>query len=149
MTKKKRRILISISAIAVILIFVGAGSYIWYANSPFPTVRKLISAVQEKNVDDILACIEPETAQKIQLVMRFTGISEEDLLNRLMTEDDSADTAQTDDFSKTSVKFGGYQRDGNTATVSVIVVNAGGEENIKKICFKRVDGTWYLSLSLN
>lgn len=72
MTKKKRRILICISVIAAILIVASAGGYIWYVNSPFPTVRNLVSAVQEKNVDDILACIEPETAQKIRLIMKFT-----------------------------------------------------------------------------
>lgn len=144
--KKRKKLIITLSIIFVILLFTGGGIYIWYLNSPFPTLVKLVSSVKEKDTDAILECIEPKTAQKIQLLIDFTGISIEDAIDKIMPSD--TESSELDGSSNnTSIKFADYNRDDNNAYIELAVKNeTENTERSVKINFVRIDGTWYLSL---
>lgn len=85
---KKRKILIIVSIIMGVFICAGLGIYIWYINSPFVTVKILMTSVKEKDIDSFIECIEPETAQKIQWPMDFTGITSDDLIDIVSDKSD-------------------------------------------------------------
>lgn len=68
--KKKKAMLIVLSSIAAILLCIGTAGYVWYRNSPFPTALKIATAIRDGDMDAVLDCIEPGTAQKIELIRR-------------------------------------------------------------------------------
>lgn len=86
-SKKKKILIIVTASILSIILCAGIGAFIWYENSPFPTVVKMISAVKDKDVETVLECIEPDMSNKIQLVMGFTGMSAEDLLDKFLSSE--------------------------------------------------------------
>lgn len=147
--KRKKKIRIAAAVILGTLMFIVIGGYIWYINSPFATITKLMSAVKEKDVDKVIECIEPETAQKLQLIMNFTGIASEDFIDRITEKESDKEIGGSAIRENTSVKFSDYSREGNQAYITLTVMNEAGEENIKEIKFVRVHDTWYLSLEMS
>lgn len=145
----KKKGIIIIIVILGILVCAGAGVYIWYANSPFPTVARLMEAVEENDADAVIDCIEPDMAQKIQLLMNVTGISADGIVDKvrpyLYGEEPENGTGDKSVSTDRTVKFSGYSRDGDHACISVSVVDGTGEEKVKDINFTRISGTWYLT----
>lgn len=80
---KTKKVVLILSIILAILICIGSVGYIWYSHSPFPTVLKMVTAFQNGDMDTVLECIEPETAQKLKLVVAFTGMSVDDLFDSM------------------------------------------------------------------
>lgn len=115
--KKKIIIVVIVSILSVILCF-GIGVFIWYSNSPFPTAIKMMSAFKEKDIDTVLECIEPETSQKIELLMSLTGISAEDLMDKLLSSESSKETNENAQTENSSFKIAGYERNGDKACIS-------------------------------
>lgn len=145
--KRNKKIVIIIFAALGVLVCAGSVLYIWYINSPFTTVKKLMRAVEEKNTDAIIDCIEPETAQKLRLLMSLTGISADDIVGRAGLGGGTKEAPAAAGGS--SVKFSGYSRDGERACITLLIVNDDGEESRREIQFVRISGTWYLSLGIN
>lgn len=146
-SKKKKLLIIVAASILSLIVCTGIGTFIWYDNSPFPTVVKMMSAVKDKDVETVLACIEPDMSNKIQLIMGFTGMSAEDLIDKILSsEADKDSTADNTPVEKSSVKFAGYERNGDNASISLETAN-GGETATRELNFVRISGTWYLALS--
>lgn len=146
---RKKKIRIVVSVMLSILIFIGIGGYIWYVNSPFSTITKLMSAAKKKDVDKVLECIEPETAQKFQLIMNFTGISSDDLIDTITRSESDKETDNNPITESASIKFSDYSRDGDQAYLTLTAIGEDGEEKKKEIQFVRVNHIWYLSLGMN
>lgn len=146
-SKKKKILIIVTASILSIILCAGIGAFIWYENSPFPTVVKMISAVKDKDVETVLECIEPDMSNKIQLVMGFTGMSAEDLLDKFLSSETDKKSEENDTpAEKSSIKFVGYERNGDNASISLETIN-GGETTTRELNFVRISGTWYLALS--
>lgn len=145
-SKKKKILIIVTVSIVSLIVCTGIGAFIWYEDSPFPTVVKMMSAVKDKDVETMLACIEPDLSKKIQLIIGFTGMSAEDLLDKILSaeanKESKADDASTE---KSSIKFAGYERNGDNASISITTAN-GETVTTHSITFVRIEGTWYLSL---
>lgn len=145
-SKKKKILIIVTASILSLILCAGIGAFIWYENSPFPTVVKLMSAVKDKDVETVLECIEPDMSNKIQLVMGFTGMSAEDLLDKfLFSETDKKSEENDTPAEKSSIKFVGYERNGDNASISLETIN-GGETTTRELNFVRISGAWYLTL---
>lgn len=146
-SKKKKILIIVTASILSIILCAGIGAFIWYENSPFPTVVKMISAVKDKDVETVLECIEPDMSNKIQLVMGFTGMSAEDLLDKFSSSETDKKSEENDTpAEKSSIKFVGYERNGDNTSISLETIN-GGETTTRELNFVRISGTWYLALS--
>lgn len=145
-SKKKKILIIVTASILSIIVCTGIGAFIWYVNSPFPTVVKMMSAVKDKDVETVLECIEPDMSNKLQFIMGFTGMSEEDLLDKILSSEafkkskENGTTAE-----KSSIKFAGYERNGDNASISLETTN-GGKTTTRELNFVRISGTWYLTL---
>lgn len=85
MTKKKKTIAVVIVFVLSLILCFGIGAYIWYSNSPFPTAIKMMAALKEKEIDTVLECIEPETLQKLKMLLNLTGISADDLMDKFLS----------------------------------------------------------------
>lgn len=145
-SKKKKILIIVAASIVSLIVCTGIGVFIWYKNSPFPTTVKMMSAVKEKDVETVLECIEPDMSDKIQLIMGFTGMSAEDLLDKISSfEADKEDKEDNTPVEKSSIKFAGYERNGNNASISLETTN-GGETTTRELNFVRISGIWYLTL---
>lgn len=144
---KKKKILITVTAsILSIIVCTGIGAFIWYVNSPFPTVVKMMSAVKDKDVETVLECIEPDMSNKLQFIMGFTGMSAEDLLDKILSSEafkESKENGTT--VEKSSIKFAGYERNGDNASISLETTN-DGKTTTRELNFVRISGTWYLTL---
>ena len=144
-SKKKKIAAAVIAAVLSLILCSGIGVYIWYSNSPFPTVVKMMSALKEKDIDTILECIEPETSRTISMLFNLTGISADDLVDMLLPvnwDNGSNERPQTESLS---FEFAGYEQDGDTARISLKAALDGASANIE-INFVRISGIWYLSL---
>lgn len=147
MSPKKKKIIIVViaSILSVVLCFV-IGAFIWYNNSPFPTAIKMMSAFKEKDIDTVLECIEPETSQKIEFLMSLTGITAEDLMDKLLSFESEEENKNGNVLTEnTSIKFASYERNGDNAYIS-LTTTSGDETTTRNINFVRISGTWYLSL---
>lgn len=140
MKKHKRKVIVVLSVIFGIILFAGIGLYVWYSNSPFPTVVKLADAVKERDVDAMMECIEPDIAQKIKLIVDFTGLALDDVLNQAMPGQMESGA----DRETTSLRLSGYSRDGDRALIRFSSADIEREEQITEIHFVRISGTWYL-----
>lgn len=138
---KKKILLITVLSVAAILVCTGIGGFIWYNSSPFPIALKMMSAFQDKDIDAMMECIEPQTAQKIEWLINLTDISPEDILNQLT--DSITDTEAS---SNISIKSIGYIRDGNSASIMLTRTNENGNESTFDVNFILISGTWYLTL---
>ena len=85
MTKKKKTAAVVIVSVLSLILCFGIGVYIWYSNSPFSTALKMMSALKEKDIDTVLECIEPETSQKLKMLLNLTGMSADDLMDKLLS----------------------------------------------------------------
>lgn len=145
-SKKKKILIIVTASILSLIVCTSIGAFIWYENSPFPTVVKMMSAAKDKDVKTVFECIEPKTAQKIELVMSFTGLSVDELVDKLLSSEADKDSTEDDSpVEKPSIKFAGYERNGDNASISLETTN-GGETTTHKLNFVRISGIWYLSL---
>lgn len=138
-SKKTKILIIAAASLLALVICLGVGAFIWYKNSPFPTVRRLLSAWEERDMDAALACIEPEASQKIELLLRLTGLSAEDLINTFQQERTQGDASA----GNASLRFAGYEQTGDHACITLETA----EETAIAINFVRISGAWYLSLS--
>lgn len=144
--KKKKIIIVVIASILSVVLCFGIGAFIWYNNSPFPTAIKMMSAFKEKDIDTVLECIEPETSQKIEFLMSLTGITAEDLMDKLLSFESEEENKNSNVLTEnTSIKFAGYERNGDNAYIS-LTTTSGDETTTRNINFVRISGTWYLSL---
>lgn len=142
---KPKKILIILSIILAILVCIGTAGFIWYINSPLPTALKMATAFQEGDMDTVLDCVEPETAQKIEFIVNLTGMSANDLFDRIIPEKSNEEIELDDKRADTSLKITGYEQEGDTASISVTITN-GDDISSWDIHFIRVSNTWYLSL---
>lgn len=144
---KKRKILIIVSIIMGVFICAGLGIYIWYINSPFVTVKKLMTSVKERDIESFIECIEPETAQKIQWLMDFTGITEDDLIDIIFDKSDE-DTDNNIKDENISIKISDYSRDGDKASIMLTITDENGTIEKKEINFVYIFDSWYLTINL-
>lgn len=145
-SKKKKILIIVTASILSLIVCTGIGVFIWYENSPFPTVVKMMSAVKDKDVETVLECIEPDMSNKIQLIMGFTGMSAEDLLDKILFSETDKESKEDDTLvKKSSIKFAGYERNGNNASIFLETTD-GGETTTRELNFVRISGIWYLTL---
>lgn len=145
-SKKKKILIIVTASILSLILCAGIGAFIWYENSPFPTVVKMMSAVKDKDVETVLECIEPDMTNKIQLVMGFTGMSAEDLFDKILASETDKESEENDTpTEKSSIKFAAYERNGDNASISLETIK-GGETTTRELNFVRISGTWYLTL---
>lgn len=146
-SKKKKILIIVTASILSLIVCTGIGAFIWYENSPFPTVVKMMSAVKDKDVETVLACMEPDMSNKVQLIMGFTGMSAEDLFDKILSSETDKERKEDDaPGEKSSIKFTGYERNGDNASIFFETTN-GGETTTCELNFVRISGTWYLALS--
>ena len=146
-SKKKKILIIVTASILSLIMCTGIGAFIWYENSPFPIVVKMVSAVKDKDIETMLACIEPDMSNKIQLIMGFTGMSAEDLLDKIFSSEEGKGSKANDTLvEKASIKFSGYERNGDNASIFLETAN-GGETTTRELNFVRISGTWYLALN--
>lgn len=146
-SKKKKILIIVTASILSLILCVGIGAFIWYENSPFPTVVKMTSAIKDRDVETVLECIEPNMSNKIQLIMGFTGMSAEDLFDKILASETDKGSEENDTpVEKSSIKFAGYERNGDNASISLETIN-GGETTTRELNFVRISGTWYLALN--
>ena len=145
MTKKKKTAAVVIVSVLSLILCFGIGVYIWYSNSPFSTALKMMSALKEKDIDTVLECIEPETSQKLKMLLNLTGISADDLMDKFLSANSGDGENEKPQAEGLSVEFSGYERDGDTACISIKTVSDSGSTNLD-INFVRISGTWYLSL---
>lgn len=144
--KKKKIIIVVIASMLSMALCFGIGAFIWYYNSPFPTSIKMMSAFKEKDIDTVLECIEPETSQKIEFLMSLTGITAEDLMDKLLSFESEEENKNGNVLTEnTSIKFAGYERNDDNAYISLTTIS-GDETTTRNINFVRISGTWYLSL---
>lgn len=145
-SKKKKILIIVTASILSIIVCTGIGAFIWYVNSPFPTVVKMMSAVKDKDVETVLECIEPDMSNKLQFIMGFTGMSAEDLLDKILSSEAFKESKENGTTAeKSSIKFAGYERNGDNASISLETTN-DGKTTTRELNFVRISGTWYLTL---
>lgn len=60
-----------------------------------------------------MECIEPDTAQKIRLIMNFTGLALDDILNQAMPDQMESGA----DRETTSLRLSGSSRDGDRTLI--------------------------------
>ena len=142
--KKKKIAAAVIAAVLSLILCSGIGVYIWYSNSPFPTVVKMMSALKEKDIDTVLECIEPETSRTISMLFNLTGISADDLVDKLLSANWGNDSNEKPQTENGSFAFSGYERNGDTACIS-FKTKSDDESARFDINFVRISGTWYLS----
>lgn len=130
-----------------VFICAGLGIYIWYINSPFVTVKKLMTSVKEKDIDSFIECIELETAQKIQWPMDFTGITSDDLID-IVSDKSDEDTDNNKKDENTSIKISDYSRDGDKASIMLTITDENGTIETKEINFVCISDSWYLTINL-
>lgn len=118
MTKKKKTAAVVIVSVLSLILCFGIGVYIWYSNSPFSTALKMMSALKEKDIDTVLECIEPETSQKLKMLLNLTGISADDLMDKFLSANSGDGENEKPQAEGLSVEFSGYERDGDTACIS-------------------------------
>lgn len=143
-TKKKKTVAVVIVSILSLILCSGIVIYIGYSNSPFPTAIKMMSAFREKDIDTVLEYIEPETSQKIKMLLNLTGISADDLMDEFLSANSGNGENEKLQAEGRSFEFSGYDRDGNTACISIKITSDDGSTNLD-INFVRISGTWYLS----
>lgn len=143
--RSQRKKIIDLSIILAILVCIGTAGFIWCKNSPLPTVLKMATAFQEGDMGTVLDCIEPETAKKIEFVVGLTGVSANDLFDKLISIKSDKENELEEHASKSSIKLSGYQQEGDNASISVTITN-GNTTSSLDIHFIRVSNTWYLSL---
>lgn len=144
---KKRKILIIVSIIMGVFICAGLGIYIWYINSPFVTVKKLMISVKERDIESFIECIEPETAQKIQWLMDFTGITEDDIIDIVFDKSDE-DTDNNIKDKNISIKISDYSRNDDKASIMLTITDDNGTIEKKEINFVYISDSWYLTINL-
>lgn len=144
---KKRKILIIVSIIMGVFICAGLGIYIWYINSPFVTVKKLMTSVKERDIESFIECIEPETAQKIQWLMDFTGITEDDIIDIVFDKSDE-DTDNNIKDKNISIKISDYSRNDDKASIMLTITDENGTIEKKEIYFVYISDSWYLTINL-
>lgn len=144
---KKRKILIIVSIIMGVFICAGLGIYIWYINSPFVTVKKLMTSVKERDIESFIECIEPETAQKIQWLMDFTGITEDDIIDIVFDKSDE-DTYNNIKDKNISIKISDYSRNDDKASIMLTITDDNGTIEKKEINFVYISDSWYLTINL-
>lgn len=144
---KKRKILIIVSIIMGVFICAGLGIYIWYINSPFVTLKKLMTSVKERDIDSFIECIEPETAQKIQWLMDFTGITEDDIIDIVFDKSDE-DTDNNIKDKNISIKISDYSRNDDKASIMLTITDENGTIEKKEIYFVYISDSWYLTINL-
>lgn len=64
----------------------------------------MITSVRERDIDSFIECIEPETAQKIQWLMDFSGITADDLID-IVSDKSDEDADNNIEDENTSIKF--------------------------------------------
>lgn len=64
----------------------------------------MITSVRERNIDSFIECIEPETTQKIQWLMDFSGITADDLID-IVSDKSDEDADNNIEDENTSIKF--------------------------------------------
>lgn len=144
---KKRKILIIVSIIMGVFICAGLGIYIWYINSPFVTVKKLMTSVKERDIESFIECIEPETAQKIQWLMDFTGITEDNIIDIVFDKSDE-DTDNNIKDKNISIKISDYSRNDDKASIMLTITDDNGTIEKKEINFVYISDSWYLTINL-
>lgn len=137
---KKKVIIIVLSIITFLFLCVGAGCLIWYVNSPLPTALSLAQAIMAKDIISALGYIEPDTAQKIRLLMNITGMSSEDIIEMLSEWHDSSDSLENKQEKK--IKLDDYIRNGDFALVVLLV-----DESSITLNFVKIEEKWYLCFS--
>ena len=144
---KKRKILIIVSIIMGVFICAGLGIYIWYINSPFVTVKKLMTSVKERDIESLIECIEPEKAQKIQWLMDFTGITEDDIIDIVFDKSDEDNDNNIKD-KNISIKISDYSRNDDKASIMLTITDENGAIEKKEINFVYISDSWYLTINL-
>ena len=144
--KRKKKAIIALLIIMSVLLCTGIGAYVWYINSPFVTVTKLMSAVKAQDADTVLECIEPDVSKKLQMLLRFTGISPDTLMEKIIPSGQNEESSDTAGAQNTSLKFSGYSRDGDTACIAVTAADTNEEESLIEFHFVRISDTWYLTV---
>ena len=145
--KRKKKAIITLLVIMSVLLCAGIGAYVWYINSPFVTVTKLMSAVKAQDADTVLEYIEPDVSKKIQMLLRFTGISPDILMKKIIPSGQNEESSDTAETQNTSIKFSGYSRDGDTACIAVTVADTNEAESLIEFHFVRILDTWYLTMN--
>jgi len=139
---KKKIILIVCASIVSVLLLCVLGAYIWYVNSPLPTAMNMMEAIENKDMDAMLDCIEPEKSNMIRGLLEYFDIDIETMMDRFMPD---GTLSSKEDMS--NIKFEGYHRDGDKAYFEIGTLDSeSGESTTRKINFVRIDGKWYFAL---
>lgn len=144
-SKKKKLIIIVVSSIVAILLCIGIVGFIWYQNSPVPTALKMAKAFKVGDINTVLDYIEPETEKKIEAIINLTGMSANDLFDKLFSAKSHEEDELDDNTTNISMKLSCYKQEGNNASISVIVTN-GDTTSSWDIHFVRISKKWYWSL---
>ena len=76
----------------------------------------MITSVREKDIDSFIECIKPETAQKIQWLMGFSGITADDLID-IVSDKSDEDTDNNIEDENISIKNSYYSRNENKVSI--------------------------------
>ena len=85
----------------------------------------MITSVREKDIDSFIECIKPETAQKIQWLMGFSGITADDLID-IVSDKSDEDTDNNIEDENISIKNSYYSRNENKVSIMLTIIDENG-----------------------
>lgn len=78
------------------------------------------------------------------MLLNLTGISTDDLMDKLLSANSGNGENEKLQTENRSFEFAGYERNGDTAHISLKTASDDGSTNLD-INFVHISGTWYLS----
>ena len=85
----------------------------------------MITSVREKDIDSFIECIKPETAQKIQWLMGFSGITADDLID-IVSDKSDENTDNNIEDENISIKNSYYSRNENKVSIMLTIIDENG-----------------------
>ena len=85
----------------------------------------MITSVREKDIDSFIECIKPETAQKIQWLMGFSGITADDLID-IVSDKSNENTDNNIEDENISIKNSYYSRNENKVSIMLTIIDENG-----------------------
>ena len=85
----------------------------------------MITSVREKDIDSFIECIKPETVQKIQWLMGFSGITADDLID-IVSDKSDEDTDNNIEDENISIKNSYYSRNENKVSIMLTIIDENG-----------------------
>lgn len=137
-TKRRKRLVVALSLL-ILLVVLAAALLIFWFTSPFPTLMRIRTAIEEEDSVTFYACLDEEYRETVRKVQMITGAS----LSRLLQY--ATNTTNSAPEDKISYRLRGYSRRGDAASIFFSTSRADGTETEGAVHFIRRDGQWYVT----